>query len=64
MDHSSSNTVSKKGEDRKKLKELKQKLKVRCLTVSDRAFNKEYETGDLSGKAMLELVKEYQEVFD
>ena len=29
---------------------------VYCLTVSDRAFKGEYESGDLSGKAMLECI--------
>ena len=49
---------------RKKLKEINPKLKVKLITISDRAFNKEYETGDLSGKAMVEVVKEYSEVLD
>ena len=37
---------------------------MKLITISDRAFNKEYETGDLSGKAMVEVVKEYNEVLD
>ena len=34
------------------------------ITISDRASRKQYETGDLSGKAMIEIVNEYDEVFD
>ena len=39
-------------------------MKVKVLTISDRAFKDQYETGDVSGKAMIEVIKEYSEVFD
>ena len=32
------------------------KFGVFCLTISDRAFKGEYPSGDLSGKAMIEVL--------
>ena len=39
-------------------------LKVKLLTISDRAYTNSYESGDLSGKAMQEVIEARPELFD
>jgi len=38
-------------------------LSVKLLTISDRAFENKYESGDLSGVAMKEFINDHPETF-
>ena len=58
------NILEKPSVGRERLDPVYPRLKVKLVTINDKVFRNQENANDKSGKAMIRVLKEYDEIFD